>query len=64
VRPRQPPPPADRPLDGEVTPHLRDERRRRPRRVGGIVATAGSLPAVVRGHPGAARHRPQAGALR
>jgi hypothetical protein len=26
VRPRQPPPPADRPPDGEATPHLRDGR--------------------------------------
>jgi hypothetical protein len=64
VRPRQPPPPAGRPLDGEVAPHLRDERGRGPHRVGGIAAAAGSLPAVVRSHPGAARHQPQAGALR
>jgi hypothetical protein len=25
MRPRQPPPPADRPPDGEAAPHLRDE---------------------------------------
>jgi hypothetical protein len=29
-----------------------------PRRIGGIAAAAGPLPTVVRGYPGAARHRP------
>jgi hypothetical protein len=32
VCPRQPPPPAGRPFDGEAAPHLRDERGRGPRR--------------------------------
>jgi hypothetical protein len=63
MRPRQPPPPADRPPDGEAAPHLRDERGCGPRRVGGVATATGPLPAVVRGHPGPARHRPQAGAL-
>jgi hypothetical protein len=59
VRPRQPPPPAGRPLDGEAAPHLRDERGRGPRRVGEIAAAARSLPAGICSHPGAARHRSQ-----
>jgi hypothetical protein len=63
MRPRQPPPPADRPPDGEAAPHLRDERGRGPRHAGGVATAAGPLPAVVRGHQGAARHRPQVGAL-
>jgi hypothetical protein len=37
---------------------------RRPRRVGGVAAAAGTLPAGVRGYPGTARHRPLGGALR
>jgi hypothetical protein len=63
VRPRQPPPPAGHPVDGEAAPHLRDERGRGPHRAGRVTAVTGTLPAVVRSHPGAARHRPQVGAL-
>jgi hypothetical protein len=63
MRPRQPPPPADHSPDGEAAPHLQDKRGRGPRRVGRVAAAAGTLPTVVHGHPGAARHRPQAGAL-
>jgi hypothetical protein len=62
MRPRQPPPPVDRPSDGEVAPHLRDDLGRGPYCVSEVAAAPGSLPAVVCGHPGAARHRPQAGA--
>jgi hypothetical protein len=58
MRPRQPPPPANHPPDGEAAPHLRDERVREPCRVGRVAAAAGPLPAVVRDHLGAVRHRP------
>jgi hypothetical protein len=57
VRPRGPLSPADRPPDGEATPHLRDARGRGPRRAGAVAAAAGPLPAGVRGHPGATCHR-------
>jgi hypothetical protein len=59
VRPHEPPSPADRPHDGEAAPHLRDARGRGPRCAGAVTVAAGPLPAGVRGHPGAARHRPQ-----
>jgi hypothetical protein len=62
VCPRQPPPPAGRPLDGEVGPHLRDDRDRGPRRVGEIAAAAEPLPAGVCSHPGAAPSTPSRGA--
>jgi hypothetical protein len=58
VRPRQPPPPEDRPPDGEAPPHFLDGRGRGPCCVGGVAAAAGPLPAGVRGHPGVVRHRP------
>jgi hypothetical protein len=63
VCPRQPPPRAGHPLDGEAVPHLRDDRGRGPRRVGEIAVAARSLPAGICSHPGAARHRPQVWAL-
>jgi hypothetical protein len=40
VHPRQPPPPADRPFDGEAAPHLQDDRGRGPRHAGEIAAAA------------------------
>jgi hypothetical protein len=59
VRPREPLSLADRPPDGEAAPHLRDARGREPRHAGAVTVAAGRLPAGVRGHPGAMRHRPQ-----
>jgi hypothetical protein len=56
VRPREPPSPADRPLDGEAASHLRNARGRGPRHAGAITVGAGPLPVGVRAHPSATRH--------